>query len=164
MRRDFRWTGLSPSGAAASDFPLPPLPADLRGSLPENRGSLGSLFGSAAPEAPPGRGSLGALGSLGDAVRREGGPLFPGSAPPACTACGAVLFMETDIICPGCYAKRRPSRPGSVVPFDPGRRLRSIARLSGRVCGDCGSVDWYVNPRGDATCRTCARRRAGGAA
>lgn len=164
MRRDFRWTGLNPSDAAPSVSALPPTSPAVRGSLPENRGSLGSLFDSAGPEALAGRGSLGALGSLGNAVRREGVPLFPGSAPPACTVCGAVLFMETDVICPACYATRRPSRPGSVVPFAPGRRLRSIARLSGRTCGDCGDVDWYVNPRGDAVCRSCARRRAAGGA
>ena len=168
MRRDFRFAGLTPCASGASGNAPPPSPPAVRGSLFGNGGSLGSLFDSAAPPAASGRGSLGALGSLGDEGRREGGPHSSETTPPAepatCAACGAFLFIETDIICPRCYAKRRPSGAGSVVPFDAGRRLRTIARLSGRACGDCGSVDWYVSARGDAACRTCARRRAGGAA
>ena len=89
----------------------------------------------------------------------------PGSPvpPPAglegegCTLCGSPLSDPGDVLCGACYSSRRG--PGAVLTFDPGRRLRTIARLSGRPCGDCGRVAWYVNPRGDATCRTCARGR-----
>ena len=76
----------------------------------------------------------------------------------ACTSCGVVLFLEQDLLCPACYAARRG--PGRLLPFDPGRRPRALARLAGRPCPDCLTVAWRVNVRGDATCQTCARGRA----
>ena len=88
----------------------------------------------------------------------------PGNRPPSgslegegCTLCGSPLSTPGDVLCGGCYASRRG--PGRVLAFDPGRRLRTIARLSGRPCGDCGSIDWYVSPRGDSACKPCARAR-----
>lgn len=84
----------------------------------------------------------------------------PGNRAPSgegCTLCGSPLSDPGDVLCGGCYASRRG--PGIVLTFDPGRRLRTIARLSGRPCGDCGTIAWGVTPRGDATCRTCARGR-----
>lgn len=75
----------------------------------------------------------------------------------ACTRCGSPLADPGDVLCGACYASRRG--PRAVLTFDPRRRLRTIAWLSGRQCGDCGAIDWYVTHRGDATCRTCARGR-----
>jgi uncharacterized Zn finger protein (UPF0148 family) len=78
--------------------------------------------------------------------------------PPLCTSCNSPLFIESDILCPACYQARRA--PGRVLPFDPARRTRTLARLAGYPCPDCETVAWHVNARGDATCQTCARRRA----
>lgn len=51
--------------------------------------------------------------------------------------------------------------PGArILPFDPDRRRRTVARLVGFPCPSCGSADgWVVNPRGDAHCRPCEARR-----
>ena len=88
-------------------------------------------------------------------VRSPGNHVSPGDG---CTRCGSSLADPGgDLLCPGCFASRRG--PGRVLTFDPRRRLRSIARLSGRPCGDCGAIDWYVSPRGDSVCRPCARAR-----
>lgn len=87
-----------------------------------------------------------------------------GETPPAvepaatCTSCNAPLFIESDLLCPACYRARRG--PGRVLPFDPERRRRTLTRLAGYPCPDCETVEWHVNARGDATCRTCAQRRA----
>ena len=75
-----------------------------------------------------------------------------------CTACGAVLFLERDLLCGRCYAARRA--PGQVLPFDPDRRRRTEQRLAGRLCSDCQTENWHVNFRGDAYCRTCEGARA----
>jgi len=74
-----------------------------------------------------------------------------------CTSCGSSLSGPGDVLCGPCYVSIRGS--GVVLTFDPRRRLRTISRLTGRPCGDCGAIDWNVNARGDATCRTCARGR-----
>jgi len=90
-------------------------------------------------------------------------PVLPATPPtgleaPACYRCGYPLADPGgDLLCGRCYSSRRG--PGRVLTFDPRRRLRSIARLSGRPCGDCGSIDWYVSPRGDSACKPCARAR-----
>lgn len=76
---------------------------------------------------------------------------------PACPSCGAAVAPDV-VLCGPCYEARRA--PGRVLPFDPGRRLRTIARLSGRACDGCGAIDWQVTPRGDSFCRPCARSRA----
>lgn len=89
---------------------------------------------------------------------RAGTPAAPPAKAAACTACGVFLFLENDLLCPACYAARRA--PGRLLPFDPGRRTRTLARLAGRPCPDCQTVAWHVNARGDATCQTCARGRA----
>jgi uncharacterized Zn finger protein (UPF0148 family) len=106
-------------------------------------------------EGPPENQSLARLRQL-----RAGATAAP-EPPPTCYVCNAPLFIESDLLCPTCYQARRA--PGRVIPFDPGRRSRTLARLAGRPCPDCQTVAWHVNARGDATCQTCARRRAGGA-
>ena len=106
-------------------------------------------------EGPPENQSLARLRQL-----RAGAPAAPEPAP-TCTACNAPLFVESDILCPTCYQARRA--PGRLLPFDRARRDRTLARLTGNPCPDCQTVAWHVNARGDATCQTCARRRAGGA-
>lgn len=97
-----------------------------------------------------------------DRLRQLRAGSAPAPEPPACTSCGVILFIEADVLCPTCYQARRG--PGQLLPFDPDRRRRTEQRLAGRPCPDCQTTDWYVSPRGDATCQTCARRRAGGAA
>lgn len=94
------------------------------------------------------------------AIRAASTPLTPDEIP-TCYLCGVVLFLDSDLLCPTCYQARRA--PGRVLPFDPDRRRRTLARLDGRPCPDCQTVAWHVNVAGDATCQTCARRRAGGA-
>ena len=89
---------------------------------------------------------------------RAGSTPEPLAASPACTSCQRPLFIETDILCPACYQARRA--PGRVLPFDPGRRARTLDRLAGHPCPDCQTVAWHVSAGGDATCQTCARRRA----
>lgn len=81
------------------------------------------------------------------------------TAAPLCPSCGAPVDDSGDVICGSCYAARRG--PGEVLAFDPDRRSRTLARLADRPCPDCQAVTWHVNGRGDATCQTCARRRAG---
>jgi hypothetical protein len=81
---------------------------------------------------------------------------------PSCFRCASPVAAPQDLLCGPCYAERRA--PGRVLAFDPDRRRRTEARLADRPCPDCQTIDWYVSRRGDATCRTCARRRAGGAA
>lgn len=78
--------------------------------------------------------------------------------PHACTGCASPVTEAEDLLCPACYAERRG--PGRLLRFDPDRRRRTEQRLAGRPCPDCQTADWYVSPRGDATCQTCARRRA----
>jgi hypothetical protein len=81
-------------------------------------------------------------------------------APPTCPSCGGPVEEDPgDVLCGACYAARRG--PGEVLAFDPDRRSRTLARLADRPCPDCQAVTWHVNGRGDATCQTCARRRAG---
>jgi len=90
----------------------------------------------------------------------EAPPATPptGLEAPACYRCGSPLADPGgDLLCASCYASRRG--PGRVLAFDPRRRLRAIARLSGRPCEDCGAIDWHVTPRGDSACRPCARAR-----
>jgi len=88
-----------------------------------------------------------------------------GAAPvqllPACTACRAPVASPEDILCGACHQTRRG--PGRVLVFDPGRRLRTLARLSGRACETCGATDWHVTARGDAACRGCFTSSRGGA-
>ena len=87
-----------------------------------------------------------------------GSPPPPAPDAPSCYRCGSPLADPgRDLLCPECFDSRRG--PGRVLTFDPRRRLRAVARLSGRRCGDCGSSDWYVSPRGDSACRPCARAR-----
>lgn len=76
----------------------------------------------------------------------------------SCTSCGTVLSVPTDALCGACYQARRA--PGRVLPFDPGRRARTEARLEARRCPDCGGSWWMVRPSGDAECETCRRGRA----
>lgn len=109
------------------------------------------------PAKPPKPSSEGFEGAIPESV--------PGNRPPSgalegegCTSCGSPLSDPGDVLCGGCFASRRG--PGRLLTFDPRRRFRTFARLSGHPCGDCGAIDWHVNPRGDATCRTCARQRA----
>ena len=108
-------------------------------------------------EGPPENQSLARLRAL----RAASSPTPPGDVP-ACYHCHASLSDPGDLLCPPCYASRRA--PGRVLPFDPDRRSRTLARLADRPCPDCHTTDWYVSPRGDATCQACARSRAGGAA
>ncbi len=116
--------------------------------------SIGT-FGTLGTRGAPQNQSLARLREL-----RAGAPAAPEPAP-TCTSCNAPLFVESDILCPTCYQARRA--PGRLLPFDRARRDRTLARLAGNPCPDCQTVAWHVNARGDATCQTCARRRAGGA-
>ena len=104
--------------------------------------------------SPPGR----LPADLVAEIRAHKPELVAALASPTCTACNAPLFIETDVLCPTCYQARRG--PGRVLPFDPGRRARTLDRLAGHPCPDCQTVAWHVNAGGDATCQTCARRRA----
>ncbi|MBP7675751.1 MAG: hypothetical protein KBB14_05465 [Thermoanaerobaculia bacterium] len=114
-------------------------------------------------------GTLGTFGTRGypqnqslARLRELRGETPPALEPaPACTSCNSPLFLPADILCPTCYQARRA--PGRVLPFDPGRRARTLDRLAAHPCPDCQKVAWHVNARGDATCQTCARRRAGDA-
>jgi len=161
MRRDFRWSGLTRSGSTATEIPPQPPSPPVPGSLFVFRGSLGSLPVSAeVPEVP----TAAHVAHLANECR-GGPPHFAGempaaepARPAACTSCGVFLFIENDVLCPACYAERRA--PGRLLPFDLERRRRAEARLAGRPCPDCQTTDWYVSPRGDATCQTCARGRA----
>ncbi len=116
--------------------------------------------------------SIGTLGTLGTRGYPQNQSLarlreLRGETPPAvepaatCTSCNSPLFIEADLLCPTCYQARRG--PGKVLPFDPDRRGRTLARLAGCPCPECQTVAWHVNANGDATCQTCARTRAGGA-
>lgn len=107
----------------------------------------------AKPSKPVSGGFEGAIPGTSPEMR----PLSVQLEGDGCTVCGSPLSDPGNLLCGGCYASRRG--PGRVLTFDPARRLRSIARLSARPCGSCGRVDWHVNPRGDATCRTCAGGR-----
>ena len=114
-------------------------------------------FPGDTPETEPAKPSKQVSGGFEGAIPGTS----PESRPPSvqlegdgCTRCGSPLSDPGDLLCGGCYASRRG--PARVLTFGPARRLRTIARLSARPCGNCGRVDWYVNPRGDATCRTCA--------
>ncbi len=78
---------------------------------------------------------------------------------PTCPPCGGPVEDPGDVLCGACFAARRSQ--GKVLAFDPDRHGRTEARLAGRACGTCGAASWRVNARGDATCQTCARRRAG---
>lgn len=81
--------------------------------------------------------------------RRDGNPL------PACSSCSHPVATPGDFLCQSCYLARRG--PGVVLDFALGRRGQQIMR--GRLyrpCSGCQTVNWYVNPRGDAICRTCA--------
>jgi len=103
--------------------------------------------------SPPGR----LPADLVAEIRAHKPELIAALASPLCTSCQSPLFIESDILCPACYQARRA--PGRVLPFDPARRTRTLARLAGYPCPDCQTVAWHVNARGDATCQTCARRR-----
>lgn len=106
-------------------------------------------------EGPPENQSLARLRQL-----RAGATAAP-EPHPTCYGCNAPIFIESDLLCPTCYQARRG--PGKVLPFDPDRRGRTLARLAGCPCPECQTVAWHVNANGDATCQTCARTRAGGA-
>ena len=108
----------------------------------------------AKPAKPSSEGFEGAIPESVAGNRPPSGSLEVGG----CTSCGSPLSAAGDVLCGGCYASRRG--PGVVLAFDPRRRLRTVARLSSRSCGDCGAIDWNVNVRGDATCRACAKGRA----
>lgn len=109
--------------------------------------------GTSAPWHQPGNRGLDRLRAL-----RAGAAPPPVGEVANCTACGAELFLEQDLLCPACYQSRRA--PGRVLAFDPGRRSRTLARLADRSCPDCQTATWHVNGAGDATCQTCAQARA----
>lgn len=77
------------------------------------------------------------------------------AAPPACPSCGAPVDDPEAVLCGACYVARRV--PGRILAFDPDRRRRTEARLAGHTCGTCGGTSWWVNARGDATCRGCSQ-------
>lgn len=88
-------------------------------------------------------------------LRARGAASAPWGNAPGCYRCDAPLDAAADLLCSTCYAARRG--PGRVLPFDPEhRRRRTAARLADRHCSGCDQVDWEVNARGDAYCRTCA--------
>ncbi len=107
--------------------------------------------------APPGR----LPAELVDEIKAHKEELVAALALPACTACRAPVASPEDILCGACHAERRGA--GRVLAFDPGRRLRTLARLSGRACEMCGATDWHVTARGDAACRGCFTSSRGGA-
>ena len=94
----------------------------------------------------PGEGFSGLSGSSGEA--------FPGHTAPThpCVSCGAGAG-EGVLYCPACWEARKAR--GNVLPFDATRRVRAVARLSGRSCGSCGQENWHVTDRGDASCVVC---------
>ena len=93
----------------------------------------------------PGEGFSGLSGSSSNRVS-EHAPAHP------CVSCHAEVSADV-LYCPPCWEARQAR--GNVLPFDATRRLRVVARLSGRQCSSCSQEDWHVTPRGDAHCVVC---------
>jgi len=91
-------------------------------------------------------------------IREQKSDLVQSLAPPACYRCGTPVAAPNDLLCQPCYVARRS--PGRVLPFDPGRRRRTEARLAVTRCKPCGGSWWRVYPNGDAECEPCRRERA----
>lgn len=149
---------IGPKAANGAGFVLED-PEVMRDAAP-----IGVHHASAMREAPPENASP-AHHPASDAITlafrllaREGAPLPPPL--PRCVACSSPVARAEDVVCPACYRLRRPAGPGVVALVDPARRARVEARLAVTPCGGCGAIDWYVSPRGDSACRTCARARA----
>lgn len=94
----------------------------------------------------PGEDFSGLSGSSGEVSSGHTSP------PHSCVSCGAECG-EGVLHCPPCWENR--TARGKVLPFDAARRVRTVARLSGRLCSSCGQEDWHVTPRGDAHCIVC---------
>lgn len=93
----------------------------------------------------PGEGFSGLSGSSSKGVS-EHAPAHP------CVSCHAEVSADV-LYCPLCWEARQAR--GRVLPFDPTRRARAVARLIGRPCSSCGHEDWHVTPRGDTYCAVC---------
>jgi len=91
-------------------------------------------------------------------IRERKSDLLDALRPVPCYRCGTPVAGAQDLLCQPCYQSRRGT--GRVLPFDPGRRRRTEARLAGARCQTCGGSWWRVHPNGDAECEPCRRGRA----